>query len=388
MPASVHLVACQDYGPPALAEAVWEALEAVGAGDCISAGTQVLLKPNLISSMPPERAVCTHPAVVRAVAEWALRRGAHVIVADQPGYALTDDAQTCFRDTGLVEALTDLPVELRLLARGGYDTVALESHHRLREVLFAKDVLAADVVVNLPKAKTHSQTLFTGAVKNMFGAVAPKQRLGVHLLGRFWALSEAIADCYSARVPELHLMDAIVAMEGLGPTQGRPVQTGFLAASTDGVALDAVTEDLLGFEAGAVATTVAAAGLELGERDLGAIRVTGASPDAVRRAVQQSPVVRADLMGPLVRLVGSVVRARPRVRPRLCRGCGACAGICPAGVITVDRVATIQPEGCVECFCCLEACPYDAIFVQRSPLYQTAWALKRWLDRWTVAKAP
>lgn len=386
MPARVHVVSCQDYGQPALREAVWEALESVRAGECVGAGTKVLLKPNLINSMPPERAVCTHPAVVRAVAEWALQRGAEVVVADQPGYALTDDAEACFRGTGLVGALGDLPVELRLLARGGYETVALGPHHRLAEVVFANDVLAADVVVNLPKAKTHSQTLFSGAVKNMFGAVAPKQRLAIHLLGRFWALSEAIADCYSARVPELHLMDAVVAMEGLGPTQGRPVQTGFLAASSDGVALDAVTEALLGFEPGAVATTVAAAGLELGERNLESIEVTGASRSAARRVIQQSPVVRADLMGPLVRLVGSLVRAQPKVRADLCRACGACAGICPAGVISVDRVATIAHEACVECFCCLEACPYDAIVVQRSPLYEIAWAAKRWLDRRAAAK--
>lgn len=381
MPASVHLVSCQDYGQPAVRDAVWEALNAVAPTDLIRPGSNVLLKPNVINSMPPERAVCTHPAVVRAAAEWTLERGGSVVVADQPGYALTEDVETCFRDSGLVAALSDLPVELRLMARGGYDTVAPEPHHRLSEVLFARDVLQADVVVNLAKAKTHSQTLFTGAVKNMFGAVAPKQRLAIHLLGRYWALSEAIADCYSARVPDLHLMDAVVAMEGLGPTQGRPVDTRFLAASTDGVALDAVTEDLLGFEAGAVATTIAAAGLELGEAALGAIEVTGANRAGIRRAIEQSPVVRADLMGPLIRIFGALAHACPRVRTDLCRACGACAGICPANAIIVDRVATISYERCLECFCCLEACPYDAIVVRRTPLYQVAWAVKRWLDR-------
>lgn len=379
MAATVHLEACDTYERGPVREAVRRALQAV-APDLITSGARVLLKPNVINSMPPERAVCTHPEVLRAVAEWVLEQGGEVTVGDQPGYALAEDVETCFRDSGLIAACADLPVTFRLLARGGYDVLTLKQYHRLREVQYAREVLQADLVINLPKAKTHSQTLYTGAVKNMFGAVAPKQRLDIHLLGRYWALSEAIADCYAARVPDLHLMDAVVGMEGLGPTQGTAVEIGFLAASRDGVALDAVTEHLLGFEAGKVATTVAAGGLGLGERALDKIPVTGASLDSVRRPIKQSPVVRADLMGPLVRILGWLVEAKPQVNRKLCRGCRACAGICPASTINMDKVAVIDHRGCVECFCCLEACPYDAITVRRSPLYQLAWWIKRQLD--------
>lgn len=380
MTASVQLAACDSYDPVRVREVVGACLNIVAA-DLPTAGKRVLLKPNVINSMPPERAVCTHPQVVRAVAEWVLQRGGEVTIGDQPGYALTEDVETCFRDSGLITACADLPVTFRLLARGGYDTVTLTQYHRLREVQVARDVVQADVVINLAKAKTHSQTLFTGAIKNMFGAVAPRQRLDIHLLGRYWALSEAIADCYAARVPDLHLMDAVVGMEGLGPTQGTPVEIGFLAASRDGVALDAVTESLLGFVPGQVATTVAAAGLGVGERALERITVTGARLEALRKPVRQSPVVRADLMGPLVKLLGWLVEAKPRVKAKDCRGCGACAGICPADTISMNRTAVIDHAGCVQCFCCLEACPYDAIVVRRSPLYQFAWAIKRMLDR-------
>ena len=66
----------------------------------IKPGDNVLLKPNVINSMPPERAVCTHPAVVRAAAEWVLSKGGLVTVGDQPGYALTEDVEPCFRNTG------------------------------------------------------------------------------------------------------------------------------------------------------------------------------------------------------------------------------------------------------------------------------------------------
>jgi uncharacterized protein (DUF362 family)/Pyruvate/2-oxoacid:ferredoxin oxidoreductase delta subunit len=381
LPATVHLAACPTYDPAAVSAAVAECLEAAASADLIRPGARVLLKPNVINSMPPERAVCTHPEVVRAAAEWVLGKGGLVTVGDQPGYALTDDVEPCFRNTGMIAACRDLPVEFRLLAKSGYESVPLAQHHRLPEIQFARDVLDADVVINLPKAKTHSQTLFTGAVKNMFGAVAPRQRLEIHLLGRYWALSEAIADCYSARVPNLHLMDAVVGMEGMGPTQGTPVELGFLAVSTDGVALDALTQDLLGFRPDQVATTVAAASLGLGEAGLRRIAVTGAGPAQLRCPIRQAPVSWGGLPAPLIRAFGSLVKARPKVHRELCRACGACAGICPREAIVVGNHAVISYERCVECFCCLEACPYDAIGVKRSALYQAVWTIKRRIDR-------
>jgi ferredoxin len=110
------------------------------------------------------------------------------------------------------------------------------------------------------------------------------------------------------------------------------------------------------------------------------VGTSGAPMVDVRRPIRQSPVVRADLLGPMIRLFGAAVKAKPRVQPKLCRACRACAGICPAGAISVDRSAVVDSGKCLECFCCLEACPYDAIVVKRSPLYGAAWSIKHWMD--------
>jgi uncharacterized protein (DUF362 family)/Pyruvate/2-oxoacid:ferredoxin oxidoreductase delta subunit len=380
-PAAVHIVSCSGYDRSSLVPAVRECWAQAAPAGLIQPGMRVLLKPNVINDMPPQRAVCTHPEVVRAVAEIVLEAGAEVIVADQPGYALADEAELAFSGTGMIQACQDLPVEFRLLARGGYDEVRLEQHFQLEVVQFARDVLQADVVINLPKAKTHGQTLMTGAIKNMFGAVAPRQRLEVHLKSRYWALSEAIVDCFAARPPHLHLMDGVVAMEGMGPTQGSPRALGVLIASTDAVALDAVAAAVMGFGPEEIATTVASGNLGLGVRDLGAIEVTGRSIAEVAQRIKRAPIVRPDLLGPLVPLLGWIVRARPRVDRRKCRACGACAGICPARVITIEDYAVIDYSGCLECFCCQEACPFDAITVGRSRAFGIGWWLKRRLDR-------
>lgn len=381
MSSRVHLAACPGYDRELVRAALRECFAALVPPDFITPGMTVLLKPNIINDMPPERAVCTHPEVVRAVAEIALEAGAEVIVADQPGYALTENPEQAFERTGMLAACEDLPVRFELLARGGYEDVAPPQPYRLAAVQYATRALKADRVINLAKAKTHSQTLFTGAVKNMFGAMAPKQRIEAHLLGRYWALCESIVDCYAARPPDFHIMDAVDIMEGMGPTQGESRRLGLIAASPDGVALDAVTQQAMGFGEEEVATTVAAANVELGARHRGQIELSGADLAALTQHVRRSPVLRLERLGPFTGLFKGWVTARPKVDRKKCQSCAACAGICPGKAIAVEDYARIDCDRCVECFCCLEACPYDAIGVRRSPLYAVGARLQRLLNR-------
>lgn len=379
--ARVHLTRCNDYTPSCVQSAVREALAAVITPDLLRPGLQVLLKPNVINDMTPDRAVCTHPQIVRAVAQYVLEAGASVIIADQPGYALAEEAARAFRNTGMVEACAGLDVQFELLAQGGYTDVTLPNPWRVQTVQYATRAKTADLIINLPKAKTHSQTLYTGALKNMFGAMAPRQRLEVHLIGGYWALSEALVDCYAARIPEVHLMDAVDVMEGMGPTQGRPRRFGVIAASTDGVAVDLITAGLMGFADDEVATTVVAGNSGIGERHRANIEVTGLDPAEVTQRILRAPIVRPDMLGRLMPLLRPLITARPDVDRRKCRKCRACAGICPRKAIVIEDYARVDCKLCVECFCCLEACPYDAIGIKRSPLYTAAWWVKKLLDR-------
>lgn len=381
MPSKVHLVSCPHYDRAVVRAAVQESWQALAPPDLITPGMTVLLKPNVINDMPPERAVCTHPEIVRAVAELALAAGGEVIIADQPGYALTENPEEAFEKTGMLAACADLPVKFELLARGGYRDVASPQAYRLQAVQYATRALEAGCLINLPKAKTHSQTLFTGAIKNMFGAMAPRQRLECHLQGRYWALSEAIVDCYGARRPDFHFMDAVDIMEGMGPTQGHPRRLGLLAASTDGVALDAVTQHALGFNEEEIATTVAAANAHHGERHLRDLELSGPDLAGLVQHIHRSPVMHMERLGPLVKFAKGFVTARPKVDRQKCQACGACAGICPGKAIVIEDYARIDCDQCVECFCCQEACPYDAITMQRSPLYGLAQRLQRLFSR-------
>jgi ferredoxin len=167
----------------------------------------------------------------------------------------------------------------------------------------------------------------------------------------------------------------------MGPTQGRPRRLGMIAASVDGVALDAVTQSAMGFGPEEEAPTVAAANVKLGSRQLAEIALSGAELSELVQHIKRSPVVRMELLGPFVKLVRGLVTARPHVDPKLCKSCGACAGICPGKAIAIEDYAQVDCNQCVECFCCLEACPFDAITVKRSPMYSVAQKVQRLISR-------
>ncbi len=194
-------------------------------------GLRVLVKPNLVA---PRRATlsCTHPAVVRVVCEWLLEGGAEVTVGDSPAFGTT---QAVARAGGLTRALSDLPV--RIVRFTPSRPVRLSCGVTIK---LAREALCADLIVNLPRLKAHDQLLITAAVKNLFGCVVGLQKPLLHArLGEKGDLFfRTILEVGELLPVELNILDAIVAMEGRGPTGGRPRELGFLLASKNAVALD------------------------------------------------------------------------------------------------------------------------------------------------------
>jgi len=370
-----HVVAvrpCRTYEIDAVRRAVRECLSlADGAADCFRAGTSVLLKPNVVSPRSPDRPVCTHPAIVRAVAEVAVEAGCRVLVADQPTFVFAERGDDALTPTGYADALRGLPVEVRLLGHDGYEPVAVPNAFRLPTVHVSRMFRSADAVVNLAKCKTHTQTTLTLALKNLFGAVAPRDRLRVHGFGQYAAVAEALADCCSATVPQLNLMDAIVGMEGPGPTQGPAREIGVVAAAVNAVAMDLVIEDLVGMR-GEVGVTQAAARAALGPKSLEEVAVVGAEPHDLRVPFKRPPVLGRSFPALFGHLGERLLYVRPRIDAGRCIACGGCAKACPVGAVNVRGHAVIDRAICVECFCCMEACPVDAISVQRSLLARLA----------------
>jgi uncharacterized protein (DUF362 family)/Pyruvate/2-oxoacid:ferredoxin oxidoreductase delta subunit len=318
---------------------------------------RVLLKPNLLSTAGIEKAVTTHPAVVQAVAELAQEAGGTVFIGDSPAGPVELGAEA-WRTSGMAEVASAVGAALAPFSEvvwkrlGGLD------------YFITRPVLEADLVINLPKLKTHNFARYTGAVKNLFGVIPGGRKRELHLRAPGIAdFSRTLVDVLELVQPSLTIMDGIIGQEGEGPgTRGTPRRYDCLAASTDPVALDSVLSTAMGFRPGQVLHLAQAASRQLGTSDPEAIQIMGDGA-ALRFGRVKLPATHWYFRAPswITASVSRSARLRPDIEDLRCAGCGQCAMVCPRDAITPGQPPSFDLEACVGCMCCAEICPQGAI---------------------------
>jgi len=378
MPAKVAIRRCADYAPDAVYRAVAEAVAAATDPGALFRGKRVVLKINLLSDRPTEKAVTTHPEIVRAVIRLCRECGAaDVAVSDMPAMHLTNVVESVFEHNGITAVCRETGARVAPFSAKGYRAVDVPRARRLTRLMAANELLDAEVVVNLPKLKSHMQSLYTGAIKNWFGVVSNNDRKRSHSLGALIPFSESLVDIYRVRLPELTVMDAVVGMEGRGPNEGKPKQTGLILASTDGVAVDAVALACVDYLSLKVPHVRIAAEDGAGEADLDKIVIDGPVVAEVRVPYELPPKTNPGVPKIVMKIAWRFYRIRPKILPAECESCGACEKMCPVGAIAMGpKCAVIDTEKCIECFCCHEVCPHDAIGEKMTLAYR----LHRWFD--------
>jgi uncharacterized protein (DUF362 family)/Pyruvate/2-oxoacid:ferredoxin oxidoreductase delta subunit len=343
----------------------------------VKRGDRVLLKPNFLRYKPVENAVITHPVFIAAAAEMVKDAGGRVFVGDSPGIG---DAFSIARKSGLVPYIKKLGGEI-VDFRESVD-VATPKHFTFKRFAIAKEAVESDVIINLPKIKTHAQMYLTLAVKNLFGCVVGKRKVQWHFMaGRD-------NDYFATMLVELHhivhssltLVDGIMAMEGNGPGSGTPRHIGMMIGGEDPVAIDAVICKILKADPRKLRTLAVAEKMNIGEAALGNILLEGEPLDSFSVAnFKMAGTSSLETFG-LPRFLGryfkDALTNRPVVDERLCSLCQTCLENCPVEVISLkkgkkERI-TIAYRECVRCFCCQELCPEGAIRVGKGWLLRIA----------------
>lgn len=403
----VAVVRCANYEPARVEEALRRALDLLGGiGHYVHPGQRVVLKPNLLRAAPPEAAVTTHPTVVRAMVRLVQEAGATAVIADSPGVPFTSSyLRRVYVKAGMRQVAEETGAEL------SYDTGVVRVPNPEGGLLKLVDVIAAvtkaDAVINLAKLKTHNLTRLTVATKNLFGVVPGVIKVGYHAkLQDAQAFSRGLVDILRCVKPVLSIADAVVAMDGDGPSGGNPFDGQVLLAGPDALAVDVVATALVGWEPLSIPTIKVAAdwGLTTGRLEdvelrgdpLESLRFSGFQagsatvvdpglvPRRLLRFVRSRLAVRSfdgqPLEGGVTPLqsvdVGTVPSGFRRwatrqlvVMPRAggrCTGCGFCAERCPVQAIHVlDGRAHMDPNRCICCYCCHELCPQLAVELRR-----------------------
>ena len=375
MPARVSLLRCNDYAAvPGVLSALLAPLGGMAA--FVRPGQTVLLKPNLLTDARPEQAVTTHPEVVRGLLRMVKAAGGIPVVGDSP--ANVADLEKVWEQSGFKSLCAEEGVALLNFEKAG------SRHFELRGVRFtiAQPVLDADVVINVPKVKTHSFTILTAAVKNLYGTVPGFQKTDLHKqYPRPQDFAAVVAAVYQTVRPALSVADGVIALEGDGPSSGgSPMPLGILAASADAMALDGVLCRLLGIPWQEVLylAELARHGAGTGDTadiELAGDRITDRTPSRFRRPA--APMLRRIPLC-LVRPLQPLIWTRPVFTAR-CVRCGQCVRACPTGAICPDaeRRPVLTPPKCIACCCCHEICPADAIVMTPSPLLRAVARIRR-----------
>ena len=370
----VSIVRCENYARQTCARALTQVLEPLGGLEWVQPGMKIVIKANLVSAMKPEKAATTHPTLLAALTKLLIARGASVVIGDSPG-GLYNAAflNRVYTATGMYEAEAAGAVLNHNFEQENAD---FPEAHVARRFTYTAYLDEADAIISFCKLKSHGMMSLSAATKNLFGAVPGTMKPEYHF--RYpdpLDFAGMIIDLNAYFKPRLYLVDAVLAMEGNGPTAGTPRQVGALLAGTDCHKLDMICAKLIGLDPMAVPTLHAAANYGLVSETADGIAVAGCVEDFVLpdfERIERGRGFQFDtlLPGKLGKAFGSIARGALRSSPRLkkqeCVGCGLCRNVCPAKAIEiVDGKARIDKSKCIRCFCCQEFCPQGAMKVHR-----------------------
>ena len=364
-----------DYSYGRAREALTKALSDIGADSLIKEGMTVVIKANLVSAMKPEEAATTHPTLLCALTDILKERGVKVLLGDSPGGVYNSVfVGRVYKQSGMHE-VQRRGAELNM--DFSQKSAVFPDAKVLHTFTYTTYLDRADLIINFCKLKSHGMMGMSAAAKNMFGAIPGIIKPEYHYrFPDYRDFANMIIDLDEYFHPEINIADAVIGMEGNGPTAGTPKKLGFILASRSPHTLDMLAASLLGLAPMEIPTLSAA-------RDRGlvpdrveelcvignaeALRVSDFKTVLERNSLQfsgngKNPVKR--LFG---KIAGAVLKTRPVLKKELCVGCGICKNICPAKAIVIEGgKAVINRKLCIRCFCCQEFCPKSAMKVKRT----------------------
>jgi uncharacterized protein (DUF362 family)/Pyruvate/2-oxoacid:ferredoxin oxidoreductase delta subunit len=369
MKSTVSIVKCQNYDEDKVLDGLRTAIGLLGGIEqFVQKGNRVLLKPNLLFGKAAEKAVTTHPSIVKGMIKIVREGGGIPFIGDSPSVGgLVRTAEKA----GIKGVADEMNCPLLEFDRPVLSAKGVGKHFKQLEIDQA--ILEVDVIINLPKWKTHGNTLLTLGVKNLFGCIPGPRKALWHLRAgenrRLFA--QVLVDLYQVVKPSLTVLDGIVGMEGNGPNSGHPIPLGLILASNEALSIDQVVCDLLGISRKALLTNRVAFEQGIG-RD--GIEVLGERVEDVRIPhFQFPPLSGADwnLPGFIRRALKNALSTKPVIEEERCVLCNRCVEICPPQALTKKANGfTFDYGKCIRCFCCQEVCSEGAITIK------PGWALK------------
>jgi uncharacterized protein (DUF362 family)/Pyruvate/2-oxoacid:ferredoxin oxidoreductase delta subunit len=355
----VVIVNCKSYKQEEVDKAIKKILTLLDFPVKEYKGKKILIKPNVLGYFKenPENVV-THPALIQGLLK--------VFKKAKVGESSAMDTENNLRKLGFWK-FKPVIFEEGKLVKVEDDSLKIMKNFYLPEI-----VKESDLIINLPKLKTHTLTKMTGAIKNLYGCIpgGVKQLLHREAVGEK-KFSHLLVDIYSHIKPGLNIMDAVVSMEGEGPSSGTSKHTGFLLASRNAISLDIVASKMMGYRPKQIVMIKDAVKRGYASWD---VKIAGdvreipnlrfEKPNRFKRAM-----VNAALLG--------MTKEKISCNKEKCIKCGVCMRHCPKRAITLNPFPEIDTKKCIRCFCCIELCPEHALYLQDNILRKIVKKLRK-----------
>jgi uncharacterized protein (DUF362 family)/Pyruvate/2-oxoacid:ferredoxin oxidoreductase delta subunit len=345
------------YDQDQIYKAVAEIYKAANGPD--PKGKKVLLKPNVLTDVKPEQAVTTHPEVFRACARYFQDRGATVLAGDSPAL---HKAGFKPKNCGLWAVCEELDIE--------WVDFSIDPIHK-SGFKFARILEEVDMVVSLPKLKTHEFAYYTGAVKNLFGMIPGLSKAMMHAkYPNRNAFSAMIVDVMNVIKPSFAIMDGIIGMEGAGPQNGKPKYIGLMLGSSNLIALDIVASSMIGYNPMDIPQLGYAVGKKIQVSDVKDVKIEGGNlKDFKVKNFKRIPIqhhYNFAIMGVRYERIRRRFDRKPVFDHDVCILCKRCVEICKSEALQVkeDKIE-FNDSKCIRCYCCHEICPVNAISIKR-----------------------
>ena len=370
----VAVIKCDSYDDEKVCEAVRAGVGLLGGiSGFVKPGERIVIKPNVITGRSPQKCVDTHPSVFRAAGIILKNAGAVVSYGDSAGFG---KCESNMRRAGLKPPADELGLILADFDKG--KAVTHKEALLSKRFVIANGVLESDGMVSLPKLKTPGLTRFTGAIKNQFGCIPGFLKSQFHVkMPDAYDFATMLVDLSTLIKPRLYIMDGIMAMEGNGPTSGKPRELGVLLFSDDPVAMDSVACKIIDLNPVFVPTSVPGEKAGLGTYHYENIEILGENVESLIskdfEVVRKPPVPTPG--GYLRTFLKNQICPKPTIDKTKCTNCGTCVELCPVTPKAVNwhngdksRPPTYKYGRCIRCFCCQELCPEGAVSVRETLL--------------------
>jgi len=359
----VGIYKCDIYDEKLLDNVIEEIFIKLKINEKIVKDMNVVLKPNLLAIRDINTATTTHHLFVKSIAKKVISLGAKCTICDSPpGKYSSKNLLKSYEKLGYLEiekigAILNIDTTSKVVNING---------KLVKNIEIISPILNADLVINLPKLKTHAMMNLTCSVKNLFGIVPGERKAEIHsLYPDYDSFADAMIDISSSVKNQITIVDTIYSMEGNGPNSGAPRHTGLIIASSNQFEIDYVVSKIIDLKL--EDSYIVKNSIERGIlTNPSSIEIIGEKLEDIIIKDFKFPDTLAKKTFARAFKLTKFIKPYPMFDSKKCIRCKLCIDRCPVNALKLinNKVVLKDKNKCIRCFCCSEHCPVHAVGIK------------------------